>query len=59
MSSDGVKLHLPKESITRSFSRSLLLLAIEVFDDRIVGYTDYSLTIGKRLDDLFKEIRDA
>jgi hypothetical protein len=31
----------------------LLLFAIEVFDDALVGYTNHSYTVAKSTDDLF------
>lgn len=46
----------PNEIITKEFSRSILLFAIESFDDNLVGYTQYSMDISEKTDELFEKI---
>ena len=43
----------PQAVITRDFARELLLVAIEVFDDAVVGYTDRSFKFRQHTDRLF------
>lgn len=49
----GNTLHAPKTVIVESTARELLLLAIEAFDDALVGYTNQSFELGKKTDALF------
>lgn len=49
----------PNEIITKEFSRSILLFAIESFDDNLVGYTQYSMDISKKTDELFEKISNS
>lgn len=44
----------PRSIIGRDFSRSILLYAVEVFDDALVGYTDYSMKLSSRTNHIFK-----
>jgi AbiV family abortive infection protein len=46
----------PRVVIDKKFSRSVLLYAIEVFDDALVGFTDYSMKISDRTDKLFERV---
>jgi AbiV family abortive infection protein len=46
-------LQIPGERISREDAKDLLLLAIEAFDDALVGYTAHSMEIGSRADVLF------
>lgn len=46
----------PRKIIDATLSRNLLLYAIEVFDDSLVGVTDFSLEISKRTDLLFNRV---
>lgn len=43
----------PQAAITPDLSRELLLLAIEAFDDALVGYTNRSFELGLYTDQLF------
>ena len=52
---DG-KICVPSEVIDKTFSKSILLFAIESFDDSLVGYDEYSLRISAHTDTLFSEI---
>ncbi len=42
----------------KKLSRALLLFAIESFDDNLVGYTEYSMNISQKTDEIFEEISD-
>lgn len=50
------RLELPEEVVDKAFARDLLLFSIEVFDDRLVGYTHYSIEVSRATDELFREI---
>ena len=50
------RLELPEEVVDKAFARDLLLFSIEVFDDRLVGYTHYSIEVSRATDKLFREI---
>ena len=53
---DG-KIKFPKEVITRTTARDFILFAIDVIDDGLVGYTEYSLNeISPRLDCLWNMV---
>jgi AbiV family abortive infection protein len=43
----------PQEAVGCERAWELLLLAIEVVDDRLVGYTNRSFELGQRLDEMF------
>lgn len=55
---DGT-LKVPRATIDRNLSRTVLLYAIEVFDDALVGSTDYSMKISHRTDELFDRVAFA
>lgn len=46
-------LQIPGQRIRRRDSKELLLLAIEAFDDGLVGYTTHSTELGRRTEVLF------
>jgi len=52
-------LHSPRTTINKITSRSILLYAIEVFDDALVGFTDYSMKISDRTDEVFSRVAAA
>lgn len=52
-------LHCPRIVIDKNLSRSILLYAIEVFDDALVGFTDYSMKISGRTDEIFSRVASA
>ncbi len=52
-------LRSPRTTIDRDLSRSLLLYAIEVFDDALVGFTNYSMTLLHRTDEIFGRVASA
>lgn len=43
----------PKSSVSTALAREILLLAVEVFDDGLVGYTSRSWELGEQTDDIF------
>lgn len=49
-------LQSPRTAIDKNLSRSILLYAVEVFDDALVGFTDYSMKISDRADGVFSRI---
>lgn len=49
----------PRQTVDKGLARALLLYAIEVFDDALVGFTDFSLKISKRTDTLFARLEVA
>jgi AbiV family abortive infection protein len=49
----------PKVAITPELSRQLLLLAIEAFDDALVGYTNRTFELGRYTDQLFEKWSEA
>lgn len=52
-------LHRPRTAIDKDLSRSILLYAVEVFDDALVGFTDYSMKISDRADRVFSRVASA
>lgn len=54
-SRDG-KVYVPTESVTKIDARELILLAIEAFDDALVGYTNHSFELAEVTDELFVEV---
>ena len=52
-------LQSPRTAIEKNLSRSILLYAIEVFDDTLVGFTDYSMKISGRTDEVFSRVASA
>jgi AbiV family abortive infection protein len=53
------KIVIPQDLMDKSFARSILLFAIEVFDDHLVGYTNQSMALSDYTDTLFEEIKNA
>ena len=53
------KLKSPRNIIDKNLSRSILLYAIEVFDDALVGFTNYSMELSRRTDVVFSRIASA
>ncbi len=49
-------LQSPRTVIDKNFSRSILLYAVEVFDDALVGFTDYSMKLSDRTDGVFSRV---
>lgn len=50
---DGADLKAPEQVIAPSTARELLLLAIEAFDDALVGYTNRTLALREETDHVF------
>lgn len=46
---------VPRDAISLTYARELLLLAIEVFDDALVGGTNESFRLGEITDELFRK----
>lgn len=53
------KLQSPRTITDKNLSRSILLYAIEVFDDALVGFTNYSMELSGRTDGIFSRIASA
>ena len=53
------KLVVPSYVLSSSLSRSLLLFAIEAFDDALVGSTNYSMKISEETDEMFANITNV
>ena len=53
------KLVIPAEKVDKKLARSLALFAIEVFDDALVGITNYSYEMDDITDALFDEIKNT
>ena len=53
------ELQSPRTVIDKNLSRSILLYAIEVFDDALVGFTNYSMKISGRTDEVFSRVASA
>ena len=49
----------PLQKIDKALSKSLVLFAIEVFDDALVGFTNHSMAIDKCTDALFEQVANA
>lgn len=47
---------VPSDKINKNLARVLLLFAIEVFDDALVGSTKFSMEIDKKTDIIFEEL---
>ncbi|MCT7489406.1 AbiV family abortive infection protein [Aliarcobacter cryaerophilus] len=47
---------VPSDKIDKNLARLLLLFAIEVFDDALVGTTKFSMEIYKKTDTIFEEL---
>lgn len=56
---DGQNLNSPQAVVNKSTARDVLLLAIEAFDDALVGYTSRSFQFGERTDALFAKWASA
>lgn len=52
-------LSIPKSAISGTQARELLLVAVEAFDDALVGYTSRSFELGKLTDEIFERWRNA
>jgi len=50
---------IPSEKIDKKLARTLALFAIEVFDDAIVGLTNYSCEMDKITDALFEQVKNT
>ena len=50
------ELRISSEVISREYSKELLLFALETYDDALIGLTQYSDTVGKKIDELFVEL---
>jgi AbiV family abortive infection protein len=51
------ELIVPMQALSSARARSLILLAIELFDDQLVGYTNHSLDLSASVDVLFDELK--
>lgn len=55
---DG-KFTTPSERFHKVIAREILLLAIEVWDDRLVGLTNHTYSLRSRTDDIFEKVKNA
>ena len=46
----------PSERVSQSASREILLLALEVWDDRLVGYSEHTYELNKGLMKIFEDV---
>lgn len=53
---DDKNITIPEDVITKDDAKSFLLLAIESFDDNLVGLTNYSFHVSEYTDKIFNEI---
>jgi AbiV family abortive infection protein len=51
---NGVQPHIPNVAVTTKKAREILLLAVEIFDDALVGSTNRSFERGTEADLIFK-----
>ena len=49
----GDILHTPLKATPRQLSREVLLLAVEAFDDALVGYTEHTYSLAERTNTIF------
>jgi hypothetical protein len=56
---DGKSQHIPAAAIDQAHAREILLFAIELFDDSLVGMTDRSAAFGQEADALFEQWKGA
>jgi AbiV family abortive infection protein len=56
---ENENLVVPSEKIDKKLGRSLVLFAIEVFDDALVGLTNHSKEAGDITDLLFEQIKNT
>lgn len=50
---EGADLKTPEQAIAPSTARELLLLAVEAFDDALIGYTNRTFELGEETDAIF------
>ena len=53
---ENSKYKSPRDLIGEREAKNMLLLAIEIFDDALDGYTEYSSQLCKRADQIFEEL---
>ncbi|GEO62671.1 AbiV family abortive infection protein [Bacteroides fragilis] len=49
----------PNDVFDKRFAQELLMFAIESFDDNLVGFSNYSIELSDKTDDLFDKIRQS
>jgi AbiV family abortive infection protein len=52
---EGDLLRTPSEATSRQTAREVLLLAVEAFDDALVGFTDHTYTLAARANAVFSK----
>ena len=55
---DG-ELFVPEDNISKNDAKCILLIAIEIFDDDLVGFTNESISLSKKTDSIFKELSES
>lgn len=53
ISQSATGLQSPATAVNRATARELLLLAVEVFDDSLVGYSNYTFALSAQTDKIF------
>ena len=56
-SQEGAGISTPQDKIPPDVARNLLLFALEMFDDHLVGYTEYSMQFSDRIDSVFNRVK--
>lgn len=54
---DG-KLVIPNDVIDKELSKNMLLFAVESFDDNLVGYTEHSIQVSSKTDEIFENVAE-
>lgn len=52
------KLILPEDNITAKNALSYIIACIEIIDDKVVGWTDYSMKLSPIFDEYFKIVKE-
>ena len=55
---DGA-LFVPEDNISQNDAKCILLIAIEIFDDDLVGFTNESISLSKKTDSIFKKLSEC
>ncbi len=49
----------PADLIDKNLAREILLLSLEVWDDRLVGFTNHTYDLNRKLVDIFDKVADS
>lgn len=53
------ELIVPEDNISKNDAKCILLIAIEIFDDDLVGFTNESISLSKKTDSIFKIVSES